>query len=167
MDTKDKLIEKLKEYIEYLIRYPRLTFKMDKFESEISALEKQIAEQESITFKEPEFDEATVKKLDMVRELANKKAGKKEQKSKPLLTAEKYLEIWLGSNMNTETLKWKAIVEFAEDYHKSRLKETMPTDEKIDKWAKNVNQRNFSYSFYDGLITGAKYLKSEIEKRNK
>ena len=83
------------------------------------------------------------------------------------MEAEKYLEIWLGSNMNTETLKWKAIVEFAEDYHKSRLKETMPTDEKIDKWAKNVNQRNFSYSFYDGLITGAKYLKSEIEKRNK
>ena len=45
-----------------------------------------VEEQESITFKEPEFDEATVKKLDMVRELANKKAGKRgigEKESKP------------------------------------------------------------------------------------
>ena len=42
MKTKDDLITKLKEYIEYLIHSPRLTFKMNEFESEIAALDKEI-----------------------------------------------------------------------------------------------------------------------------
>jgi len=52
MDTKDKLIEKLKEYIKWLIKY--IVFKtetrplrMSSFESEIAALDKQVEEQES------------------------------------------------------------------------------------------------------------------------
>jgi len=46
------------------------------------------------------------------------------------------------------------------------LKEIMPTDEEIKKWAKLTNQTNFSYTFCDGLIWSEKWFKSEIEKRN-
>jgi len=54
-----------------------------------------------------------------------------------------------------------------EDYAQLSLKEIMPTDKEIEKWAKFINQTNFSYTFYDGLIWSAKWLKLEIEKHNK
>uniref|UniRef100_A0A6M3Y5R9 Uncharacterized protein n=1 Tax=viral metagenome TaxID=1070528 RepID=A0A6M3Y5R9_9ZZZZ len=39
------------------------------------------------------------------------------------------------------------------------------TDEMIEKWAKDVNQRNFSYSFYEGLIKGAKWMKDKLKTK--
>jgi len=41
--------------------------------------------------------------------------------------------------------------------------EKQVTDKIIEKWAKDVNQRNFSYSFYDGLITGAKWMRERLK----
>lgn len=45
------------------------------------------------------------------------------------------------------------------------LKEIMSTDEMIEKWAKDVNRRNFSYSFYDGLIKGAKWMRDKLKTK--
>jgi hypothetical protein len=48
MDTKDKLIEKLEEYVDYLITYPHSSFKKDKFESEITALKAKREKEEQV-----------------------------------------------------------------------------------------------------------------------
>jgi hypothetical protein len=51
MDTKDKLIEKLEDYVDYLITYPHSSFKKDKFESEIAALKEQIKDEDYYVYK--------------------------------------------------------------------------------------------------------------------
>uniref|UniRef100_A0A6M3LU83 Uncharacterized protein n=2 Tax=viral metagenome TaxID=1070528 RepID=A0A6M3LU83_9ZZZZ len=43
--------------------------------------------------------------------------------------------------------------------------EKQVTDKIIEKWAKDVNQRNFSYSFYEGLIKGAKWMKDKLKTK--
>ena len=104
MDTKDKLIEKLKEYIEFLskeigdnamflhlhhIDTSLETVNTGKaYREQIADLEKQVKEQEL----NPEIN---------------------EDAEGPILDA-------------------------MEDYHKSRLKEIMPTDKEIEKWAKGT-----------------------------
>jgi len=141
METKDKLIEKLKKYIE-LLRDELNTDEVllsdfAKLESEIAALEKEVEEQES----------------------------------KPVMKAEEYLKLWVGGNMNIGTFTPKAIAEFANDYHKSKLKEIMPTDEEIGEMADKLFLHSKS-DFSDlvrgvSFANGAKWLKSEIKKRNK
>jgi hypothetical protein len=41
------------------------------------------------------------------------------------MTAEKYLEIWLGGNMNVGTLTPHAITEFAKDFAQQNLREEL------------------------------------------
>jgi len=52
-----------------------------------------------------------------------------------------------------------------DDEEQESKSEKQVTDKMIEKWAKDVNQRNFSYSFYDGLIKGAKWMKDKLKTK--
>lgn len=83
------------------------------------------------------------------------------------MTPEEYIEQNWGEGWLRN--QWEAgdVCDALKEYAQSRLKEIMPTNKKIEIWAAGrVNEIDpDKYGYGDLLIEGAKYLKSEIEKR--
>ena len=52
-----------------------------------------------------------------------------------------------------------------DDEEQESKSEKQVTNKMIEKWAKDVNQRNFSYSFYEGLIKGAKWMRDKLKTK--